>query len=148
MNNEDKKYFENLWFKDSEHLMEEIPVQKLMKRVIELQEDVRSAEEGNTPLYCPHCSSCGEEGCCSPDNCAAVKCLYESSNLRSYRQAQMENSILWDFLEMIKLFRKNGMLQKMSLEEWAEETEEKINEMWSKEYSQLEKEFNIKNKIS
>lgn len=143
---QNKQYFINLFFRGNEELMELEPVKKLIVRHEDLQEDLRMTEEGNCPIYCPTCTSCGEEGCCSPDNCVAVKCLYENSNRRSYYEAQMENSILWKFLEMIRDSRKNGILEKMSLEEWADHTKEQIHEIWRKEYGDLEEFYKKKNK--
>lgn len=139
---DETQYFKDNWFKDSEHLMKEPSVIRLMQTVLELQERLKEAEEGNVPMYCPTCTSCGEAGCCSPDACEAVKCLYESSNLRSYYQAQMENNILWDFLESFKLIIEPEL-------QWlirdANATEEKIHDIWSLKFPELESKF--KNKI-
>lgn len=52
-----------------------------------LEEDIKS---GMPPTYCPDCSSCGEDGCCNPGNCKAVKCLYGEDAARSYREMGQE----------------------------------------------------------
>ena len=117
MEDKDKEYFSDFWFKGSEHLLEEKAVQELAMHVLSLREEVKQAEEGNTPMYCPSCSSCGEEGCCSPDNCQAVKCLYEKRNLHSYHQAQMENSILWSLLELCESIQENRIIAGKEIKE-------------------------------
>ena len=38
------------------------------------------------PIYCPTCGSCGEEGCCSPDGCEMVPCLYGDKYVKSYEE--------------------------------------------------------------
>lgn len=136
---QNKQYFVDLFFRGNEEILELSPVKKLIARFEDLQKDLQMAQEENAPTYCPTCSSCGEEGCCSPDNCEAVKCLYEQSNLRSYYEAQMENSILWEFLDLISEAEKNHILQKQSLKEWADEYKAKIHKAWEQEYGDLEK---------
>jgi len=46
------------------------------------------------PVYCPTCGSCGETGCCSPDRCNEVICLYGASNLKDYKELLEENEAL------------------------------------------------------
>ena len=40
--------------------------------------------------YCDDCGSCGEEGCCPPDMCKTVKCMYPDSNLKSYKSMEAD----------------------------------------------------------
>lgn len=82
-----------------ENLLEEKGVLRLLNQVEHLQEMLDEAEKGNVPIYCPECSSCGEEGCCSPNACVAVRCLYKERNLKSYWECRDENKILWELLE-------------------------------------------------
>jgi hypothetical protein len=89
-------------FYGAEALANEGPVKRLLSDILHLQEMLQEAEEGNVPIYCPECESCGEEGCCSPNNCVAVRCLYKNSNLKSYWECRDENEILWKFLEEAK----------------------------------------------
>lgn len=138
MTQDEEQYFKNHWFRDAEHLMQEKSVNKLMQDYLSLQEDIRLAEEGNVPMYCPECTSCGEAGCCSPDSCKAVRCLYESSNLRSYYEAQLENSILWKLMEMLQGIQEERIVAGKEIKEWADQAEKEIHDIWSKEYGDLE----------
>lgn len=51
-------------------------------------------EDSLDGAYCPTCGSCGETGCCSPDRCNEVICLYGETNLKDYKELLEENEAL------------------------------------------------------
>lgn len=104
-------------------------VRNLIDKVISLQKEIQEMEEGNVPMYCPTCTSCGESGCCSPDSCIAVKCLYEGTNKKSYEEAQAENSIYWDFVEECE---KSGDFNTRTA---AKAVKDKIHDLWSEPHT-------------
>ena len=53
------------------------------------------------PIYCPVCGSCGEAGCCPPDQCTTVQGLYCDSNVKEYRDLLDENAMLREALDEI-----------------------------------------------
>ena len=59
-----------------------------------MYEAIDKAMELIDPLYCPKCGACGEEGCCSPDRCIELPCLYGEHYLKSYKELEAENVIL------------------------------------------------------
>lgn len=40
-------------------------------------------EELKNPIYCERCGSCGEAGCCDPDNCETVRLFRASERLKA-----------------------------------------------------------------
>jgi hypothetical protein len=107
--------------------------QRMLSDIMSLQEQLREAEDGNTLIYCPTCSSCGEEGCCSPGNCVAVKCLYENSNLKSYWECRDENEILWKFLQRAK--------ESPQTPEDAQNVQKEIEALWDKTLEEHQKQL-------
>ena len=57
----------------------------------EIYEMIEDSLDG---AYCPTCGSCGETGCCSPDRCNAVICVYGETNLKDYKELLDENEAL------------------------------------------------------
>ena len=49
--------------------------------------DPENYPEDDESPYCEKCGSCGEDGCCPPINCEAVKCKYGEINLKDYKSA-------------------------------------------------------------
>jgi len=57
-------------------------------------------EEYESP-YCPICTGCGEEGCCSPVHCTQdVKngCLYPETNLAHLKYGYLMHKEMWDLI--------------------------------------------------
>lgn len=63
--------------------------------------DSDSKVEETDDIYCPECGSCGEEGCCPPDNCETVQGLYCEGNLRSYKALEEQWDIMYKALAHI-----------------------------------------------
>jgi hypothetical protein len=66
-------------------------IEQLLHDIDSLNEYIKALENGCTPIYCPTCGSCGETGCCYPDKCQAVRCLYGETNIQDYRELLEEN---------------------------------------------------------
>lgn len=62
----------------------------------------KAVEDYLSSPYCPTCGSCGETGCCSPDRCNEVICLYGASNLKDYKELLEENEALTNQLKKAK----------------------------------------------
>ena len=58
-------------------------------------------EEPIDDFICPECGSCGEAGCCPPDNCKTVHGLYCEKNLRSYKALEEQWDIMYRALNHI-----------------------------------------------
>lgn len=56
----------------------------------------RLREMDGKEMYCPTCESCGEDGCCNPGACIAVKCTYGADSVRAYKELLEENERLMD----------------------------------------------------
>ena len=59
-------------------------------------------EDSLDGAYCPTCGSCGETGCCSPDRCNEVICVYGETNLKEYKELLEENEVLTKQLKKAK----------------------------------------------
>lgn len=57
-----------------------------------------STDEFYNP-YCDDCGSCGEEGCCPPDMCKTVKCMYPDNNLKAYKSMSADYEKMADDLD-------------------------------------------------
>lgn len=68
------------------------------------------------PVYCPTCGSCGETGCCSPDRCNEVICLYGETNLKDYKELLEENEELRN--KVIEI--ENSPRKKLTWSEWSD----------------------------
>lgn len=66
----------------------------------ETQQLIDEIEDILNPFYCPKCGACGHEGCCSPDRCEELPCLYGEGYLKTYKELEEENTELRNKLEM------------------------------------------------
>jgi hypothetical protein len=105
-------------------------------------------------IYCPHCSSCGETGCCKPTICINhPKGLYCESNLRELKTEYhvLQRFRVWVYDNRHKFKETYNMLSQIEDEEYYELQEyynslpkkltitEKIKEKWKTLLESLKK---------
>ena len=123
---------EHYVFRNSLEIQSIPEVQTLLSILNDTTEQLKDAENGNVPIYCPECASCGTEGCCSPDACVAVRCLYPESNQKSYNDAQKECSIYSNLIDSLKTISEHTTyIDTTLIKELISKTEQNISEIWN-----------------
>ena len=80
-------------------------------------------------ILCPKCGSCGEEGCCPPDNCKTVQGYYCEGSLRSYRSLEDQ----WDKMRTALKAIAPGNLSGRGCEMVAKEAMVAVDELMRRE---------------
>jgi hypothetical protein len=66
-----------------------------------LFEAIEKEIEEESP-YCEHCGACGEDGCCPPTRCEAVKCKYGPGYIEDYKRMQTQWEVMFKGLTKLK----------------------------------------------
>jgi hypothetical protein len=86
-----------------------------------LEDDIESP-------YCEKCGSCGEDGCCPPAKCEAVKCKYGESCIEDYERMRKQWGIMFKALESIS--NNDEICDEVGLMLRAKYALDEINESW------------------
>ena len=93
-------------------------IQLTVKNYLTMENEIKEDDKKNQyDPYCPVCSGCGEEGCCSPLGC---KQSPEGSYCESYLKDLKFGYLMYD--SIYDLIPKD------------EETQKKLDEIWEKNY--------------
>lgn len=52
--------------------------------------------------YCKKCGACGEDGCCPPTMCKAVKCKYGETYIEDYERMRKQWDIMFNALGLLE----------------------------------------------
>jgi hypothetical protein len=94
-------------------------------------------EDDESP-YCEKCGSCGEDGCCPPINCEAVKCKYGEINLKDYKCFQDQWEVMFNALKNIVSNPDQKSPDSdfyFSDKEYAQNALNEVDKLWDKLYS-------------
>ena len=86
-----------------------------------------------TSPYCEECNSCGESGCCSPSNCALVRCKYGEYNLREYKSMEKQLDDYYKVLKDVQKYLAWQDVECSSLE--TRKLSEKITKLFETDYT-------------
>ena len=78
--------------------------------------------------YCEKCGSCGEDGCCTPAKCEAVKCKYGERCVEDYERMRKQWGIMFKALESIS--NNDEICDEVGLMLRAKYALDEINESW------------------
>ena len=78
--------------------------------------------------YCEKCGSCGEDGCCTPAKCEAVKCKYGERCIEDYERMRKQWGIMFKALESIS--NNYEISDEVGLMLRAKHALDEINESW------------------
>jgi hypothetical protein len=96
-----------------------------------LEDDIESP-------YCEKCGSCGEDGCCPPIMCEAVKCKYGEINLKDYQCFQDQWEVMFNALKNIVSNPDQKSPDSdfyFSDKEYAQNALNEVDKLWDKLYS-------------
>jgi hypothetical protein len=90
--------------------------------------DPENYPEDDESPYCEKCGSCGEDGCCTPAKCEAVKCKYGESCIEDYERMRKQWGIMFKALESIS--NNDEICDEVGLMLRAKHALDEINESW------------------
>jgi hypothetical protein len=100
--------------------------------------DPENYPEDDESPYCEKCGSCGEDGCCPPINCEAVKCKYGEINLKDYKCFQDQWEVMFNALKNIVSNPDQKSPDSdfyFSDKEYAQNALNEVDKLWDKLYS-------------
>jgi hypothetical protein len=92
--------------------------------------DPENYPEDEESPYCEKCGSCGEEGCCTPAKCEAVKCKYGERCVEDYERMSKQWDIMFKTLESISNNYETSDGIGIGLMLRAKHALDEINESW------------------